>query len=214
MLISILDKANLKDISSELLMENGYIKLLSAKEYEKYPWSDFRLFCHENARYGIPTVELVSFIKELIGDRSAIEIGSGAGDLGFHLRIKMTDSKQQENPLVIQAYQNMGQPIIKYPKEVEKIDALQAVIKYKPQVVVASWITTYAPREMPYGSNPFGIREEEILNLVETFIIVGNLDSHGDKPILNLPHLKISEPWIISRGKNSENNIIFVFGKK
>lgn len=214
MTVSVLKTADLQDISGDLLLDNGKIKLLPAADYSKYRWEDFRYFCHVHARYGIPTVELVEFITNIIGGRPAIEIGAGAGDLGYHLGIPMTDSKQQENPVIADAYKAMGQPVITYPDDVEKLDALQAVYKYKPKVVIASWITPYAPHEMPYASNPFGIQEDKILKLVETLIIIGNIDEHDDKPIRKFPHETTYKHWLVSRAKNPQHNCIFIWDKK
>jgi len=214
MILSIINTSNLKNIANELLLPNNKMKLLPAKDYAKYKWEELRAFCHEYARYGVPTLELVNYIKDIIGDRKAIEIGSGAGDLGYHLGIKMTDSKQQELPPVKLHYESMMQPVIKYPHDVEKIEALDAVYKYKPRVVVASWITPYSKHEVSYGSNPLGIKEDKILSLVETFIIVGNLDVHWDKPIRTYEHKTVHAPWIISRAKNPEKNCIFIWDKK
>lgn len=212
--VTLLRYDGLKDLSNELLMENGKIKARFAHEYKNYKWDDFRLFCHQYARYGIPTLELLDFIRDSIDGRDAIEIGAGAGDLGHHLGIKMTDSKQQEKPEVIQFMHSVQQPPIKYPDDVEKLEALEAVYKYKPKVVVASWITPYAPHEMPYGSNPWGVKEDKILKLVETFIIVGNMDVHFDKPIRQFTHKTVHADWIISRAKNPENNCIFIWDKR
>ena len=125
----------------------------------------------------------------------------------------MTDSKQQENIIIRRSYEAMGQPVIKYPDDVERLDALDAVYRYKPKVVIASWITPYAPYEMSYGSNPFGVKEDKILKLVETFIIVGNMDVHFDKPIRQLDHEILRADWIVSRAKHPENNCIFIWNK-
>jgi hypothetical protein len=210
--IALIQEEDVTDISGQLL-ENDKIILHPAEFYKKLKWEDFRVFCHHYARYGIPTIELVEYLKLIIGDRLAIEIGSGAGDLGYHLGIKMTDSKQQEIPHVIKMYNDLHQPVIKYPADVERIDALEAVIKYKPQVVVASWITPYAPHPMSYGSNPFGVRESEILRLVDTFVIVGNVEDHGDKPILQFEHKAVFAPWIISRAADQTKNCIYIWNK-
>lgn len=211
----IIPKDSVRDISYELLREDGKMKLLPAEMLKKYRWDDFRSFCHTYARYGIPTYELISYLTNIIGDRQTetIEIGAGAGDLGCILNIPMTDSRQQENPDIKAAYDAMHQPIIKYPEDVEKLDALEAVYKYKPKVVIGSWITPYAPHQMPYGSNPFGVKEDKILKLVETFIIIGNLDIHGDKPIREHEHKTIIEPWIVSRAKDQSKNCIFIWDK-
>lgn len=213
MTISILSAGKIEDVSTELLMDNGKIKLLPYEYYNKLCWNDFRFFCHNFARYGIPTIELVEYINKIIDGRTAIEIGSGAGDLGFHLNIPMTDSKIQESTQIKKIYEAMQQPVIKYPADVEKIDALDAVKKHKPKVVVASWITTYAPSETTYISTPNGVKEMNILDLIDTFILVGNLDTHGDKPIRTLPHETIKEPFNISRAARQENNRIFIWNR-
>lgn len=204
----------IKEIGEELLREDGKLYLRESSFYKNLDWQEFRLFCHKYARYGISTTELIDYIKNIIADRSCIEIGAGAGDLGFHLGVKMTDSKQQEDSVVRKAYEAMKQPIIKYPKDVEKIDALDAVKKYKPQVVVASWITPYSKYKTTFGSNPYGIKEKEILDIVETFIIVGNLDQHHDKPIRYFHHDVILEPWIVSRAKDQSKNCIFLWDSR
>ena len=213
MISRIIPADSITDISSEVLREDGKIKLLPAEMWKKYKWDDFRAFCHLKARYGIPTYELISYLTNIIDGRSAIEIGAGAGDLGCILNIPMTDSRQQEWPDIKAAYAAMRQPVIKYPDDVEELEAFRAVLKYKPKVVIGSWITTYAPHEMPYGSNPFGVREKNIIELVDTFILIGNIDTHGDKPIMKIPHEEIYEEWIISRAKNQENNRIFIWNK-
>lgn len=214
MISALIPKDSVTDISRELLQPDGYLHLMSASEWHKYPWNDFRVFCHVHARYGIPTIELVAFLHDILHTQpECIEIGSGSGDLGHHLGIPMTDSRQQEIPLIRAQYEAMHQPVIQYPAEVEKLDALAAVQKYRPEVVIGSWITTYAPHEMPYGSNPLGIREPEILELVDTFILIGNIDTHGDKPIMKLKHEEYYFDWLVSRGKNQENNRIWIWNK-
>lgn len=201
------------DLAPELL-KNNKMRLFHAEHYKKYDWYDLRIFCHKQARYGIPTVELVDYLTDRIAGRSVIEIGAGSGDLGHHLGIKMTDSWQQAEENVSITYKLMQQPTITYPSDVEKIDALDAVILYEPKVVIASWITTYSPNMEKFNSNPYGVKEAKILDLVDTLIIVGNLDIHGDKPIRQIEHSVIKAPWILSRAKKQENNCIFIWDKK
>lgn len=210
---SILLSDKIQDISPEVLQDNGRLKILPVDRWKKYPYIEFRAFCHLKARYGIPTVELIEFLINKINGRDALEIGAGSGDLGCILNIRMVDNKQQERPEIIERYNSMQQPVIKYPKEVEKMDALVAVKKYKPQVVIGSWITTYSVKQMSYGSSPYGVKEKEILDLVDTYILIGNKDTHGDKPIMKIPHEEINEPWILSRGRNPENNRIWIWNK-
>lgn len=209
-----LHKDKVNDISTDLLQDDDRIKLLSYKEYLSYPWEDLRFFCHEYARYGIPTIELISFLRGIMSNKSVIEIGAGAGDFGYHLGISMTDNRMQEDPAIIDIYKGTKQPVIKYPMDVEKLDALDAVKKYKPEIVFASWVTTYSPKQTSYGSSPYGVKEKEILDLVDTYILVGNVSTHGDKPIMKLPHTIIDEPFIISRSGNRIGNRVWIWDKK
>lgn len=217
MISAIIPADSINDISDEVLQPDGKIKLMPAEEWRKYRWHDFRAFCHLYARYGIPTTELINFLHMEINHQPVLEIGAGAGDLGHHLSkicgVAMTDSRQQENPLIKAQYDAMKQPVIKYPPEVEGLEALIAVHAKKPKVVIASWVTTYAPHEMPYGSNPFGIKEPEILSLVDKFILIGNIDTHGDKPIMKIKHEEYYFDWLVSRGRNQHNNRIWIWNK-
>lgn len=213
MISRIIPKDSITDISPEVLLIDGKVRLLPSKVWQEYRWDDFRAFCHEKARYGIPTYELHLLIHSIINGRDAIEIGAGSGDFGHHLRIHMTDSKQQERPDIIAAYKAMKQPVIVYPDEVEKLDAVDAIEKYEPKVVFASWITPYSPHETYYKSNPFGVKVNKVVDLVDTFIFYGNIDIHGDSPIMKLPHEEIYEDWMVSRAKNQENNRLWIWKK-
>ena len=209
-----LDVSGVSDISHRVLFPNGKLKVLKAEKWLSFTRKERRLFCHNHARYGLPTREIIEHIYHLIDGRSAIEIGSGHGDLGYHLKIPMTDSKLQDEAWVAASYLLMGQPTIKYPKDVEKLAAISAVMKYKPKVVVGSWITTLGnPNKEKYGCNPDGIDEELIFNLpfVETFILVGNIDVHGDKPILKRAHEAFASPLLLSRANNPDHDRIFYF---
>jgi len=214
MISRIIPRESVQDISSQVLQEDGKLRLFPSKKWRDFEWNDFRAFCHDKARYGIPTYELHLMIHAIINGRDCIEIGAGAGDFGHHLRIHMTDSRQQEMPYVKAAYEAMHQPVIQYPDDVEKLDAIDAIQKYEPKVVFASWITPYSPIETYYKSNPFGVRVNKVVELVDTFILYGNLDTHGDMPIMKLPHDEIYDDWMVSRGKNQENNRLWIWNKK
>ncbi len=212
--VHIIPTKGVPDLSEKLLLPNGKLKLEVAGDLLAYPFDHLRIFCHQKARYGLPTRELINYLHEVIDGRTAIEIGAGHGDLGYHLQIPMTDSKQQERPEIIEVYKKMRQPVIEYPQDVKKLEAIEAIYKYKPKVVIGSWITTYAPAETTFSSNPYGIKEDKILNLVETLIIIGNADTHGDKPILKLPHTETYYPWLISRAKDQTRNRIYIWDKR
>jgi len=177
---------------------------------------DLMVWCLKNAVYGLVTEELVAWLKELIGDRSAIEVGSGNGSLGRALGITRTDSFIQDRVDVALYYIAMGQPIIAYGHDVEKLEAQEAVDKYKPQVVIGSWLTQWIDPELPpppAGGSIYGIREEELLRSpsVEAYVVVGNREVHGAKAICRFPYDVYQFPWIRSRSSRPAGNAIFVW---
>jgi len=200
----------------DLLGPDQIIKLLPAVEYDKFDRDGLRLWCHHNGRYGLPTVELIAWLKDYIGNRPAIEIGSGAGDLAYHLGIRGTDSKIQTDPLAAAFYRLMQQPLIHYPDWVEKLEAWDAVWKYKPQVVVASWVTHWID---PHGPPPpgggcmFGVREDHLLSTGVTYVLIGNLLVHRYKPIMQRPHRTIEVPFLRSRANFPDQDRILIWNE-
>ncbi len=75
-----------------LLDDNGVMRLLPAARLDAIPNQALRLWCHNHARYGLPTAELIEWLQFFVKSYKAIEIGSGCGDLAFHLGIPATDS--------------------------------------------------------------------------------------------------------------------------
>lgn len=199
----------------DLIIKNEKIIAVPFNVLNKFPQEMISLFCHRHALYQIPTVELIDFIKNEIGCAQVIEIGSGNGCMGRSLGVKLTDNKMQQLPEIINHYAILKQPVITYGDDVEKIDAISAVKKYKPQVVVASWVTHFWLPGMTSG-NVYGIKEEELFeNGVEKYIHTGNSDTHQYKPILNkYPVKKYKFPWIISRSMKRELNEIYIFTNK
>lgn len=158
------------------------------------------MFCHFYGRYHLPTLETVAYLKELIDGRNAIEIGSGCGDLGAALGIKMTDSWLQNNPDIKKKYENMGQPTLKYGNNVEKLEALEAVEKYNPEVVIASWVTQFSlgAAYRKGIASPYGVKETEIIKKTD-YILIGSEKIHSQKMIMQFPHEKITSKAILSR---------------
>lgn len=212
--IAFINKANVKDISTQLLKKNGKLTILNTRDYELFSYEEIRYFCHEYSRYGLPTRELIDYLQLMIGDRTAIEIGAGCGDLGYNLAIPMTDSRMQELPYIRKQYAQLGQPTITYPDDVLKYEALEAIEVFKPQIVIASWVTTHSPIQTLYGSSPYGVKENKILEQVETYILIGNQIIHGDKPIMAYPHKTIIAEFNISRAKYPESNRIYIWNRK
>ena len=199
-------------IASKLLDDNGYLKILPASVYGDFQWEELRLFCHFYARYGLPTKELIEWLKQTIGDKSAIEIGAGCGDLGRALGIPMTDNFMQEWPEVQLMYTVSGQPLIKYGAEVERIDALDAAKKYKPDIIIGQWVTHWIDPNLPMpagGGNMYGIKEDLLLRECKSYIVIGNRKVHCHKQILKMPHQELEFPFIKSRAHDPKENVIY-----
>ena len=209
----IIEDRDVEYLKKELL-ENGRIKLYPAAFFDSFDPVDLKVFCYKNARYGLITKELVECLKDLIKDRRAIEIGSGYGDLGYHLGIPMTDNKQQNWPELRSYYAALGQPIIDYPRDVVQMDALDAVLFYKPKVVVASWVTQWIDPDKPPTTpgNAWGIKEDEILKHVECYAMLGNKKVHDSKFICSLPHRELSLPFLRSRSSDNGLDRVYIWG--
>lgn len=138
------------------------------------------------------------------------------GDLGSLLGIPMTDSYSQTTPEMRMYYASLGQPIISPPPSVEKLDALEAVKKYKPEVVVAAWVTQLfqdGDTEEKIGSSVYGVDELRILDCCQTYIFIGNAQVHKDKRILKKPHETHKAYYLLSRSLHAQENVIWVWSK-
>lgn len=202
-------------IDHEVLDEHGRLRaLFPAATFQDLHPVALRVWCHQRARYAIPTLELVSWLRARIAGREALEIGAGNGDLGYLAGIRETDSAIQQ--LDAKAFFLLsGQPPTNPPPTVRRIDALEAVCKFRPRVVVAAWFTRKfevgKDREGHAQASMFGVREEEILEQVETYIHIGNENIHSQKTILKLPHETIKFPGLLSRTADQGTNVIYVW---
>lgn len=200
--------------AGSLLDPQGLLRPLPAAAFDAIPWNDLRLWCHFNARYGLPTTELVAWLREVIAGRPAIEIGAGAGDLAHHLGIPGTDSHLQDWPEIARYYQALQQPTIRYGRDVEKLDAEAAIRKHRPRVVLASWVTEWIDPALPpppNGGNMHGIKEDAIVAAGLCYILVGNEAVHGRKRIMALPHKTHALPFLRSRGHDRAGNRVYVW---
>ena len=200
-----------------LLNREGKFHLMPAADVKRLDHEHLQVWCHRRTRYNIPTVELVEFVKRGIDGRTALEIGAGMGDFGRHLGIPMTDSHMQTLPEMQALMAQMGQPPLCPPEEVEKLDGVEAVTKYKPQVVVAAWVTQlYQEGDdvKQVGSCIGGVDEEWLLDHCETLIFVGNEHTHRDKRILRHPHATLKPWYLVSRAFDQSKNVIWIWGKQ
>jgi hypothetical protein len=211
--VSIIDPRTVRDISPSALASPGKPRIMPASFYKETTPHERAVFGVRNGIYGLPTEELVAWVRERIAGRSAIEIGAGHGAFAEALGIPGTDNWQQANPSVAEYYAALGQPVVQYGDHVEKLDAAAAVAKHKPQVVVANWVThKYRPERHAAGGNQDGVDEEAIIKACEAYIFIGNRSVHAGKSIWSLPHEIIEPDWIFSRATNGSPDFIAVWG--
>ena len=204
--INILNHGDTKEINSEFMID-GKLQVKPFSFIRKYPMNTIHLFMLEHGIYVLPTTELIDFLKEnIIGN--AIEIGAGNGAIGRALNIPITDSRLQERPDIIQYYKAMKQPIIKYPKDVEKMDGEIAVDKYRPDTVIGAFITH---RWNGRNGNAWGVDERNLLKMVKRYIHIGNLVTHQHSDIIKDKHEEHYFPWIVTRAVHQKENRIFIF---
>lgn len=176
-------------------LEGSDLRLLPAKEFLSVDPTELRLWMHFRAFYGIPTQELIEFLKNELPENS-LEIGAARGDFCRFLGIRGIDSKNQNWPDVQAYYKLTGQPTIPYSDRVEEISAKDAIDKYSPDGVFGSWITQYG---LSGSASMYGVDEEDMLTKVKKYVLFGSESAHGQKKILSKPHKKVKAPWMISR---------------
>lgn len=197
------------EIESQMWKDKFSLNLFPAAELKELMSIDeLQYFCWRHGLYQLPTKELIDCLQSLISGvlpSDVMEIGAGAGQIGSHLGVRMTDSRLQDDP-TIQAYYNIvKQPVMKYHPDVEKIDGNSAVLKYKPRVVIACWVTG-----KPEG-NYFGIDEEKIISQVDQYIFVGNKRTHHKKRFINSINGEGNYfDWLLSRAVDQSENRIWI----
>lgn len=204
--------SEIRDISDQLLDDAGQLRIVPASTFEQTTAHERFLFGVRHGLYSLPTTELCAFLRARIAGRSAIEIGAGHGGLAAALKIPATDNRQQDDPEIKAYYAALGQPTVRYGKNVEKLDASAAVEKYRPQVVIACWVThRFDPSRPELEGNESGVDEAAIIAACDEYIFIGNERVHEKKPIWSLPHEKATPPWIYSRAANPTSNFVAIW---
>lgn len=199
-------------------LDNGMLCVMPTAFYQEFRQVDLSGFCHRHGLYCLPTTELVTKINALILEvsptRHAIEIGSGNGALGKALGIPCTDSHLQEHPAMQAYYAQIATPRTTYGQHVERLDAEQAVAKYRPEVVVAAWVThKYSKAEHARGGNVYGVDEIAMLGRIKRYIFVGNFYTHQQKPLLNFPYTVHESEALFSRSLRPHGNGLVVWDR-
>jgi hypothetical protein len=197
------------------LTDKGRMRLLPAAELRRFRHDALCIWMQYSGRYQLPTLELVQWLRERIAGRTCVEIGAGRGDVGRHVGgVALTDSYFQDTPEMQAFYALSGcMPTIP-PPDVWKYEGVRAVRQYRPQVVLACWVTQlYQPGDEVnrVGSCVGGVDEMELLRHAPEYIFVGNAGTHRDKRILKLKHEEFSPDWIVSRAADQSLNRIWVW---
>lgn len=208
------DVVNVSLLEALLLDEEGVLRPMPASFYYDIPANDVAVFAHKNGIYQFITVEMLDWLKEIIGSRTAIEIGAGNGGLCKALQIKGVDSFMQLRPEIKAMYDSMKQPIISYGRHVINFDGNAAVAFWNPEIVVGCYITqrsTFKQYMQGTVGIPAAIDEREILNNDIPLILFGTMGSHGDKYILKeYKHESYYFPWLITRNPDQKGNRVWI----
>lgn len=207
-----LDEINISSLKEELF-EDGSYNILPYKQLEHYPNTYFQKVGVDLAIYQFPTLELINFLKEWVIEGETIEIASGRGIIGKALGIPCTDSRIQEDEDYKKIILKQMQRPVTYGDHVEKLDCIEAIKKYKPKVVIASWYTgLYDMHLKPL--NGYGTNEEEFIDDIETYILIGNESVHRTKFLMTKQHREYKAPWLISKAEDRKLNRIYIWTKK
>jgi len=209
-----LDPARVRDISPYVLDSAGRVRVLPSEFWASTTIEERALFGHRYGIYNFPTVELVDFLRDYIGDRRAIEIGAGHGVLAQALDIRATDNCMQRKAKYRRIYRATGQPTVPYGRNVIEIDAHDAVRRYDPDVVIGCWIThRYDPGRHYAGGNEIGVDEADVIRHCLQYIMIGNTAVHALKPIWELPHIISYPSFVFSRSANGSPDFLAVWGR-
>lgn len=209
----VVDLASTRDLTPQAINPAGRLKVLPTAFWTGTTADERFAFGIRHGLYSYPTVELVERLTQIIGGRSAIEIGAGHGQLAHALGITATDSKEQEAPGIKAAYALQGQRTVKYGPSVVKMDGNTAVRHYQPQVVVACWVSQDATAEewkAGFGKGN-GVDEADVIANCETYVFVGNEEVHAKKRIWGLPHTIVYPGYVVSRAKNGSRDFLAVW---
>lgn len=201
-------RVDISGLESQVMIHDQ-LQVMPYEFYSQYSREQVMTLMFNHGIYVLPTSELIEYLKTRI-EGVAIEIGAGHGAIAMALGIPATDSYMQDDPKIQKIYQTMGQPTVKYGPMVERLDFMQAITRYRPQTVIGAFITHKWKPGMQSG-NMLGVDENYILKKVKRYIMVGNLQTHGQKPLLRIKHEQLYYPWIITRSERQDMNRIFIW---
>jgi hypothetical protein len=215
------DTQTLKEMY-ECLTDNGEVKILPAKEWQKWGKNNLGAFLTCNNIWTVPTLELCDILDDEIGDLSCIEICAGRGIISKELNIRATDSYLKASEEYINA---LGQnENMQYPSFVEKLEASEAVDKYHPECVlscygVPRWDEETAKRYYldtgkELRGSVKGVDYEYILSKIKKLILVGHKELYCQHPFFKRKHRLIVNKNVLTRHSVNGQSYIYIFEKK
>lgn len=233
-----------KEIVENLISSDGRIYPVPYSFIKDDTLDTLNLVMQALGLYTFPTLELCDWLQGQIDDdpelepHSAIEICGGTGWIGRQLGIKSTDIKNMENPIVQEVMlKSFSVPTI-YASDVETLEASEAVRKYKPEIVIGSYVTSKQlvdkidkRKAITVGYRVMGgVIEQNLMDLarkevrvgvdvksicrkVYKLILVCNMRTHKNESYMSLPYQSYSFPWLVTRGDCSQARIL-VFENK
>lgn len=205
----------------KLFLSNRLPKIEPSSMYRELPHIWQALWANHNGIYSIPTDELVTFVRGKIGARSSHEIGSANSVLARYLKgsgMHCSDPRSQETTL-IKALVNLTASNPPFtPSWVSHKNAKQVVEDYKPDVILAQWVTPGGMKNSgdQSGRNSYGPDYKDMLTKIEELIFVGNKDVHQEVMFgeLGEPDEQIEGDWILSRAFIPDRNAIWIWKNK
>ncbi len=220
-----MSQQNIVDVENLLLDSNGQLRAVPAADLKAIPHRELVYFCNVYGFYSIPSIEFIELVLDYLpNEQKAIEIGAGNGIYGRNLHIHMTDNYMQHPKNrakfknCISAYEKAGLGLVPYDeKNVEELDAKDAVRIHKPHTVFGAWTTQKFNATLPHKQgNMFGVAYQWIYDRksVEQIILVGNTSVHSNVEIMKHPHEEIRcDDILFSRAFEQGNDRLYVWNK-
>lgn len=195
---------------------NGFqnsIQVLSAQTYLQYGELSLRYWANQFGIFSIPTLELAEWLQRHCRERSIHEVGCGNAAMAKHLGIYCSDGRS--NGVAQAIAKAVGSSSAVTPRWVQTKTANQAAQLYKPQIVLAQWVTPGGgnPKDPEDLRNGYGPDYSDILKHCKELIFIGNDSVHGDSLDRSLPQADetFRYPWLLSRARDQSQNFIKIW---
>jgi hypothetical protein len=211
-----LNHFNTQHLDSVLLDNEGRLKVLDTVVFGQINPIELKVWARNNGVFHFITTEMITWLKDRISGKAAIEICAGKGTIGRALGIPSTDSYVLQKPRNLYKIVELGEEPTNPPPDVLRYEAMQAVRKFKPAVVVGAFVSQVHRPWEDYNiipSSPFGVDEELLLQHVQTYIMFGNKGPHKFKRIFKHKHKEYSFPWLHTRAQNQQLNRVWIWNK-